>query len=158
MWCLTQGKDPSALEEIFGVSPDKDMKLTFADFTKLMDQIEAKLADDLAAEDDDASDDGALMIPINEEEAAVFRKVFDMLDVSKKVGIIPSMCALFFSSLPLPTKMRNWACCFILFFLGKVERRRSAHLHSKHEFKRIEHVSRGVEFLLCFSRGSRQLI
>lgn len=83
---IALGKDPSELEEIFGVSADKDQELSFQDFVNLMEHIETKLANEIALEyeDEEDSDDGHMMIPLNEEEADLYRSVFNMLDTKKK--------------------------------------------------------------------------
>ena len=52
-----------------------------------MEHIETKLANEIALEyeDEEDSDDGHMMIPLNEEEADLYRSVFNMLDTKKKV-------------------------------------------------------------------------
>lgn len=86
---IALGKDPSDLEEIFGVTADRKTELSLEEFVNLMEQIEAKLSAEIAAErygddDDDDSEDGRLLVPIDEEEAALYRTLFATLDSTNK--------------------------------------------------------------------------
>ncbi len=56
-----------------------------------MEQIESKLTAEFAQYDDDDDEDGALLVPINAEEAELFRSVFNTLDARKKVCAVKSL-------------------------------------------------------------------